>query len=147
MSEEMILPGQNNFDSSDMTTQDFKSEILSNNIKSTFLKDGNNMDFPMICIDMSKSSMILHTSMEALKKLLLPETSEEINVMHIYIKAYGDKVVKVGKMREDMARHILPSFIKSTFPDDILLYISEDGNNVEEFKKASLVGVKLEFDY
>lgn len=167
MSEQMILPGQGNskLDTSNYTSQDFKSEIQSDNIRSTFFKEEDDVEFPCVCIDLSKTGVILKTSMEALKQLLIPEEkliaeekveadkdSQSIKSTYdekigVYLNTSGNKKVRIGYMREHTARHLLPHFIKSTFPSETVLYITEDGIRVEEFKKTTLAGVKLEFNY
>lgn len=184
MSEQIILPGQmsQNFDTSSYTSQDFHEEIVSSNIRSTFFTEGDSVEFPCVCIDLSKTSIILKISMEALKKLLIPEEKlkdfeedkeavevkpmdgeegESVNnssksiilkssydtKIGVYINTSGNKKVRIGYMREHTARHVLPYFIKSTFPSETVLYISEDGVEVEEFKTSTISGVKLEFNY
>jgi hypothetical protein len=94
---------------------------------------------------------VLHTSLKALQKLLIPDedlvSTEDENLVYLYVRGSGGKTTQIGGLREYTARHIIPSFIKSTFPDNTVLYISEDGKSIDEFKKASMAGVKLHFDY
>ena len=154
MSEQIILPGQlSNLDTS-MTSKDFTSDITSNNIKSTFFKEGEEIEFPCVCLDLSNAGAIIKTSMEALKQLLVTDEVykeslklESERFISVYIHMSGGKKVLIGHMREYTARHLLPSFIKSTFPNGTTLYISEDGSRVDEFTKTTLAGVKLEFSY
>lgn len=152
MDENMVLPGSNSdFNTNDLTSNTFLDEIKSDNIKSTYLKESESFNLPMYIVDMSKAGVVLKTAIEGLKSLIISEDKlknvDDEDKNYLYIMLGEQKMVCLGCIRRYNARYLLPNYIKSAFSDDINLYFSDNGRDLSIFKKESVSGVKLDFEY
>lgn len=152
MNEEIVLPGNNsNFNTDDLTSNTFLDEIKADNIKSTYLKESTEYKLPMYIIDLSKAGILVLTSLNGLKCLLVTgkklEEMEDTEKSYLYIIDDSGKSVFIGCIRDYTARFLLPNYIKNAFSKDVPLFYSSDGKSFEVLKKQNVSGVKLEFDY
>lgn len=150
---EIILPGTSLKGTEEYTQSDYKNDILSDKIKSTFLKTALEIESPLILLDLSNTNEIMEISLAALRSFVyvqeyLDEHIEELKdekLLYVYIIT-TQGLLKVGMVTERMAYKVLPSFIRDSFPDEVELYLSEDGVDFKDMKQSKIAKIKFTFE-
>lgn len=143
----IILPGMSGESTSDLVQEDFVKDIVSDKIKTSFLSETSDFEFPLYYIDFSNMGINSGTIIKALSLLLLNESDlSDIDYVHIYIKSNLGQELKIGIMREETARVLLPTFVRKSLGDSAILLYSKDGINFMNVSEGNTQVIKLEFD-